>query len=100
MSFIVIMAELSPKEGAEGQLIQLAESLVEETLKEEGNIDYKFLKSDKQGTFTFIEEWESIDALNKHIASPHFKLFSKESADLLENIESKVLKAEELNLYG
>ena len=34
MSFIVVMAELFPKEGAENQLVPLAEALVEETLKE------------------------------------------------------------------
>ena len=79
MSFIVVMAELAPKEGAEDKLIPLAEALVEETLKEEGNIDQ--------------------EALSKHMASPHFKLFSKESADLAEGMGIKVLGAEEVNLY-
>ena len=99
MSFIVVMAELFPKEGAEDQLVPLAEALVEETLKEEGNIDYKFLKSHKDGNFIFVEQWESVEALSKHMASPHFQLFSKESADLAENIEIKVIGAEEVNLY-
>lgn len=99
MSFIVVMAELAPKEGAEEKIIPLAEALVEETLKEEGNIDYKFLKSVKDGTFMFVEQWESVEALSKHMASPHFQLFSKESADLAEGMEIKVLGAEELNLY-
>lgn len=99
MSFIVVMAELFPKEGAEDQLVPLAEALVEETLKEEGNIDYKFLKSLKDGNFIFVEQWESVEALSKHMASPHFQLFSKESADLAENMEIKVLGAEEVNLY-
>ena len=99
MSFIVVMAELLPNDGAEEKLILLVEALVEETLKEEGNIDYKCLRSIKDGTFTFVEEWESVEALSNHLASPHFKLFSKESADLAENMGIKVLSAEELNLY-
>ena len=98
MSFIVVMAELIPKEGTEEQLIPLAEALVEETLKEEGNIDYKFLKSIKDNTFLFIEQWESKEALGQHMASPHFQLFSKESADLAKNMEIKVFGAEEVNL--
>ena len=73
--------------------------MVEETLKEEGNIDYKFLKSVKDGTFMFVEQWESVEALSKHMASPHFQLFSKESADLAEGMGIKVLGAEEVNLY-
>lgn len=99
MRFIVVMAELIPKEGAEDKLIPLAEALVEETLKEEGNINYKCLRSITDGTFTFVEEWESVEALSEHLNSPHFKLFSKESADLAEDMEIKVLSAEELNLY-
>ena len=93
------MAELIPKEGAEEKLIPLAEALVEETLKEEGNIDYKCLRSITDGTFTFVEEWKSVEALSEHLNSPHFKLFSKESADLAENMGIKVLSAEELDLY-
>ena len=65
MSIIVVMAELFPKEGKEEDLIPLAEALVEETLKEEGNIDYKFLKSIKDNTFLFIEQWESKGALGQ-----------------------------------
>ncbi len=99
MSFIVVMAELSAKENREDELIALAEALVEETLKEEGNIDYKFLKAPKENKFAFIEQWESVEALSKHMASPHFQLFSKDSADLAENMEIKVLSAEEVNLY-
>ena len=64
-----------------------------------GNIDYKCLRSIKDGTFTFVEEWESVEALSDHLASPHFKLFSKESADLAEGMGIKVLGAEEVNLY-
>ena len=82
MSFIVVMAELIPKEGAEEKLIPLAEALVEATLKEEGNIGYKCLRSITDGTFTFVEEWESV-----------------ESADLAKDMEIKVLSAEEVNLY-
>ena len=63
------------------------------------NIDYKCLRSLKEGTFTFVEQWESVEALSDHLASPHFKLFSKESADLAEDMGIKVLSAEELNLY-
>ena len=99
MSFLVVMAELFPKEGKADEIIPLAEALVEETLKEEGNIDYKFLKSIKDGTFLFVEQWESPEALSKHMASPHFQLFSKESADLADDMEIKVLGAEEVNLY-
>ena len=83
MSFIVVMAELIPKEGAEEKLIPR----------------YKCLRSITDGTFTFVEEWESVEALSDHLNSTHFKLFSKESADLAKDMEIKVLSAEEVNLY-
>ena len=92
MSFIVVMAELAPKEGAEEKIIPLAEALVEETLKEEGNIDYKFLKSVKDGTFMFVEQWESKEILNAHLQTEHFLKFG-------ENIEDLVAQDLIINVY-
>ena len=99
MSFIVVMAELAPKEGAEDKIIPLAEALVEETLKEEGNIDYKFLKSVKDGTFMFVEQWESKEILGKHLQTEHFINFGANIDGLLAgDLEINVFDAEATDL--
>ncbi|MDR1566501.1 MAG: antibiotic biosynthesis monooxygenase [Treponema sp.] len=57
--------------------IKAAEPLFREmiaaTRKEKGCIEYRlFTQKDASGLFVFIEEWESQEALDKHIASEHF----------------------------
>lgn len=46
--------------------------LIEPTRQEEGCIVYELLQNQKDSTdFTFVEEWESQELLNIHLASPH-----------------------------
>jgi len=47
---------------------------------------------------TFVEKWESPEALQKHMASPHFQSFGGESSDFVENMEIQVLSANEIKL--
>ncbi|HVI42203.1 MAG TPA: putative quinol monooxygenase [Anaerovoracaceae bacterium] len=57
------------------EFITLAEKLVEATnQKDEGCIHYELYRdlNDPQ-VLTFIEEWESMEVLNKHMAAAHFK---------------------------
>ena len=83
-------AENAPEEAAD-------ENTENKTIYDDAS-DYKFLKSN-DGTFHIIEQWESVEALSGHMASSHFKSFSKESRDHIEDEEIKVLRADELNLY-
>ena len=98
MDFIVVLAKVYPKSGCRDTVIELSEDLIENTLNEEGNIDYQLLESLNEYTLTFIEKWQSLDALKEHMGSDHFQLFSSESADFIENMDIQVIGAEELNL--
>lgn len=56
------------------QVLELSKEMVAETVKEEGCIKYELFQDVKEpNVLIFIEEWESEEALNKHIASEHFK---------------------------
>ena len=72
--------------------------LIFETLQEDGNIDYQLLQSIEEDTLTFVEKWESPDALKKHMASPHFLNFGEESEEFIENMTIQVIAADELSL--
>jgi len=49
-------------------------SLVEPTRKEPGCFSYTLLQNNEDPTdFTLVEEWESKQALESHLASKHFK---------------------------
>ncbi len=98
MDFIVVFAEVFPKEGCFDTVIELSQDLIENTLEEEGNIDYQLLKSLNDKTLTFIEKWQSLDALKEHMASEHFQSFGAETEDFVEKMDIKVIGADELNL--
>lgn len=98
MDFIVVLAKVYPKEGCRDTVIELSHDLIEDTLAEDGNIDYQLLKSLNDNTLTFIEKWQSPDALKEHMASEHFQLFGSETEDFVEKMDIQVIGAHELNL--
>ena len=98
MSFIVVLAKITPKKGCRDTIVEISKELIETTLSEEGNIEYQLLQSTDDDTLTFVEKWESPEALQKHMASPHFQSFGDESADFVENMEIQVLNADEVKL--
>ena len=72
---IKVVARNTVKKDKIEEFIAVAEKLVELTNKnDEGCIRYSLYQdvSDPQ-ILTFIEEWESMDALDKHMAADHFK---------------------------
>lgn len=53
--------------------LTLAKELVGTTVREEGCISYGMLQDvNNPGKLIMVEEWESRDALDKHLASTHF----------------------------
>lgn len=98
MDFILVLAKIEPKEGCQDSIIEVSKDLIFETLQEEGNIDYQLLQSIEEDTLTFVEKWESPDALKKHMASPHFLNFGEESEEFIENMTIQVIDADELSL--
>ena len=98
MDFIVVLAKVYPKEGCRDTVIELSQDLIENTLAEEGNIDYQLLKSLNDKTLTFVEKWQTLDALKEHMASEHFQLFGSETEDFVEKMDIQVIGANELNL--
>ena len=98
MEFIVVLAKVYPKNGCRDSIIEISQELIENTLKEDGNIDYQLLKSINDDALTFVEKWETLDALKKHMASPHFQSFGDETHDFVENMDIQVIGADELNL--
>ena len=96
MDFILVLAKIQPKEGCQDSILEIAKDLVYETLQEDGNIDYQLLKSSEDDTLTFVEKWESPEALKKHMVSPHFLNFGEESEEFVENMDIQVIGATEI----
>ncbi len=74
------------------EAIKMYEELVEKTRLEDGCISYNLFKDTKDNSIlTMIEEWESQEALDKHMKTEHFLR--------LVPIIGKLRKSSELNIY-
>jgi quinol monooxygenase YgiN len=74
MQKVTVVAKLRAKEGMEDRVKQELMTMVEETRKEKGCINYDLHVDDTdKGTFLFYENWVSKMALEHHFETPHFR---------------------------
>ena len=98
MDFIVVLAKVYPKNGCKDSIIEISEELIEKTREEDGNIEYQLLMSLNDNTLTFVEKWETLDDLKKHMASPHFQSFGEETKDFVEKTDDKISDANSMTI--
>lgn len=91
---IKVVAKKLVNEGKVEEVIELYEELVRETRKEEGCIKYELYQDEKDSRIlAVIEEWESKDALEKHMNSEHFVRIVPMIGELAE-------KKKDMNIYN
>lgn len=90
---IRVVAKSYVKPGEIQKFICLFKKLVEESVKEDGCIDYRLYQDlDNPGILTTLEEWRDKSDLDKHLKSNHFEeIFPL----LLKYLE----KETEINMY-
>uniref|UniRef100_A0A7S4C2Z4 ABM domain-containing protein n=1 Tax=Chrysotila carterae TaxID=13221 RepID=A0A7S4C2Z4_CHRCT len=66
----VVVVKRVPKESEE-QWLRMANELAEATWKEDGCLQYEFVRGDAD-TFIIVEKWTSMTHLEAHFATPHF----------------------------
>ncbi|WIM48249.1 putative quinol monooxygenase [Methanosarcina mazei] len=75
------------------EFMNLCKSLIEETLKEEGCIDYEvYQELENPEILTMLEEWKDEGSLDQHIRSDHFKEIFPLLSECLD-------KETEINIY-
>jgi quinol monooxygenase YgiN len=90
---IKVVAKNYIKEDKIAEVLEAAKELVALTVKEEGCISYEMFQDIKdESVLTMIEEWDSMDALTKHMNSEHFK-------KIVPTIGAHAEKPGETNLY-
>ncbi len=66
--------------------VELFQTLVRETRKEEGCLKYDLVEDkDNKGTFLMVELWESEEHLNRHNGQDHLLNFRKDISKMLES---------------
>ena len=97
---IVVLAKAIPKdEDACEKIVEFAQDLIENSRKEDGNVDYNLYSNTGDGTLLFVEQWESIEILGAHLKTEHFLKFGDNIADLVaEDLIIDVFNAEAVDL--
>jgi quinol monooxygenase YgiN len=68
------------------EAVELFQTLVRETRKEEGCIQYDLIEDkDNKGTFFMVELWESEEHLNRHSGQDHLLDFRRDASKILES---------------
>ena len=84
MPMIRVVAHLTSKPETVEETRQALEGFIDPTRAEAGCILYILMQNNDDPTdFTFVEEWESDETLDAHLASPHISAFKERAADLL-----------------
>ena len=70
---IKVIATFTVKADGVDAFLGMAKELVEKTVEETGNISYEMFQDNKNPAKLFmVEEWQSREALDKHLSSVHF----------------------------
>ena len=89
---IKVVAKSFAKPDKLDKILKLSAEMVEKTVKEEGCIKYELFQDIKAPeVLVIIEEWESEEALSRHMASEHFRRIVPQLNELRE-------KASEVNI--
>ena len=98
---IHVIASIGVKPGKRAEFIKIFKANVPNVLAENGCIEYIPAIDAESGieaqwldetVVTVIEKWESLDALHAHLAAPHMKSFTDNTANLVEDISLTILK--------
>lgn len=69
-----VVARIRAKQDKVDEVRRLLSGLIEPTRREEGCVVYELLQNREDPTdFTFVEEWTSAEALERHFETEHLK---------------------------
>ena len=81
---LTVVAEMMAKPGKEDELRRHLLALVEPTRQEDGCVQYDLHQSTGEaGRFVFFENWQSREALDRHLQTPHLLAFGRAAGELL-----------------
>ena len=84
MAKVHVICRFEAQEGRENQLRALLQDMLTPARAESGCELYDLYGSDSRGRFYLCETWESQAALDRHMATPHFKRLERTGAELVK----------------
>ena len=97
---IIIHATFHVHSAKQDTFLQEIQPLIANSRAEKGNISYSLQKDiEKENTFTMIEVWQDLQAVESHNSSEHFTSFVAKAKDLLTApLDVKVFEGHPLNV--
>jgi quinol monooxygenase YgiN len=101
MVMINVIASIRVKTGKLSDYIAVLKANAPEVRKEKGCIEYiPTIDVDSKlppqafdkDCVTLLEQWESLEALNAHLGSPHMLAYREKVQDMVESVTLKVLQ--------
>lgn len=96
---ICVVATIETIPGRRNDLLAVFQKLVPQVLAEQGCIEYApmvdvacDLVAARPDVVTVVEKWESVAALEAHLATPHMAEFRKQTGDLRLRLTLQVLE--------
>ena len=83
LKMIIVNASLKAKEDKIDDIVSEAEKLILASREHEGNISYNLFKDVLDDSLTFVEKWESKEALEKHMKTDEFIAFGNDIKEFL-----------------
>ena len=83
-SEIQLVVSIVAKPGKEEELREVLRRLLEPTRKEPGCRRYEMYASEQKGKFFALEMWDSRQALDEHMQTPHFKAAAPRFSELVQ----------------
>jgi len=81
---VTVVARLRARSGKEEELKKVLVGLIAPSRQDPGCVNYDLHQSNEhKSCFLFLENWESKELLDKHLATPHLKAFIAKIDDLL-----------------
>ncbi len=91
---IYVVATLKAKPEKRDVLVAGAKTCIAATLKEAGCVSYDLMQSiTDANTFTFVERWETREALTAHFDTPHLKAWRVVSGDCIASRSVEIVHA-------
>ncbi len=89
---LYVLATVQAKAGMEAATEKMLIGLLSPTHAEAGCVTYALHKRiDRPGTFYFVEQWESQQALDAHLGSAHISAALNRQAELLSVLDIAVI---------
>jgi quinol monooxygenase YgiN len=96
---ICVIATIETKAGSRNDLLKVFQNLVSDVRAEKGCIEYvpmidvpSSMTSVRDNVVTVVEKWESLAALEAHLATPHMAEFRKQTAGMRLSLSLQILE--------